>query len=636
MLIALIAAAPACDRSAEDATAKEAGATGSIHAALTVGGSRHDVVGVHYKVVAVDGSCGDPAIAETTSALEEEALPEGVAPPGAGVHAGADGLFVVPPGAYRVCATPLSSSGPSLECAPAESTASVFPEATSEILLVSQCAGAPNGGLDVIAALNDPPTIEDIDIAPSKYITQCETAAIAVTASDPDGDAISVAWELVSGAGELAGDGGAATFTPAGPGAVTVRVTVTDALGGSSRLSFPLHVSAADCGTPACEVFGTDGFGYVGCARTEEIPSCDDITLTGNVACGGDDCTTTVSLPFAFDFYGTSRAEVTISSNGQLGFPVAAYYGNNCTLEPDTIAPFWDDLLPPGGGAVFYQTLGVAPERRFVVQWNVPHIQGGSLYDIRAVLFEGSNDIRFCYADTTVDNVAVDSGASATAGISGTESSLVYSCYSPQLTDGLALEFSHPGGGGATCDDGIQNQGETGVDCGGPCAPCGGVSVFSFVDTPADDVDAKSLYDFFSSLGTVSSSQYILFEIATNAGTSAWCSENAAFYVDTYIAQTNEGGGGFQSGPWNKYWRVLDGPWSGPDTAPYWNYYAASCDESPYAWCAEWDLGGNRFAVMPYHTVTNGESYLDWSYSNGEGWVVTIAVGDDRLSTCGF
>ncbi len=26
--------------------------------------------------------------------------------------------------------------------------------------------------------------------------------------------------------------------------------------------------------------------------------------------------------------------------------------------------------------------------------------------------------------------------------------------------------------GGATCNDGIQNQGETGVDCGGPCTPC--------------------------------------------------------------------------------------------------------------------------------------------------------------------
>jgi uncharacterized repeat protein (TIGR03806 family) len=28
------------------------------------------------------------------------------------------------------------------------------------------------------------------------------------------------------------------------------------------------------------------------------------------------------------------------------------------------------------------------------------------------------------------------------------------------------------GGGGATCSDGIQNQSETGVDCGGPCAAC--------------------------------------------------------------------------------------------------------------------------------------------------------------------
>ncbi|AGP41074.1 hypothetical protein [Sorangium cellulosum] len=291
--MALVAATPACDGGAEDAAAKEAAETGAIRAALTVGGLRHDVVAVHYKLVAVDATCGDAAIAETTSALEEEALPELAPPPGSRVHAGADGLFVVPPGVYRVCATPLSS-------------------------------------------------------------------------------------------------------------------------------------------------------------------------------------------------------------------------------------------------------------------------------------------------------------------------------------------------------DGIQNQGETGVDCGGPCAPCGGVSVYSFVDTPADDVGIKSLYDFFSSLGSVSSSQHILFEIVTNEGATAWCSENAAFYVDTYVAQANEGGGSFQSGPWNKYWRVADGPWSGPDTGQYWNYYAASCDESPYSWCAEWDLGGYRWAVMPHHTVTNGESYFDWSYSNGENWVVTIAVGDDRLSTCGF
>ena len=26
---------------------------------------------------------------------------------------------------------------------------------------------------------------------------------------------------------------------------------------------------------------------------------------------------------------------------------------------------------------------------------------------------------------------------------------------------------------GPTCDDGIQNQKETGIDCGGPCPACG-------------------------------------------------------------------------------------------------------------------------------------------------------------------
>ncbi len=41
---------------------------------------------------------------------------------------------------------------------------------------------------------------------------------------------------------------------------------------------------------------------------------------------------------------------------------------------------------------------------------------------------------------------------------------------------GAKASFLNSGGCGAsatpTCSDGIQNQGETGVDCGGPCAPC--------------------------------------------------------------------------------------------------------------------------------------------------------------------
>jgi PKD domain len=634
MLIALAIAAPACNMGEGGSAAGGSEQTGSLQAAITVGGLRHDVTSVHYKIVSAGGACSDPAIAETTSALEEESLPNSVLPPGANTHAGADGLFALPPGNYLICATPMAESGPSLECAPTQGTALVVPESTTEMVLVSQCAGDVNGGVDVGVALNDPPLISDIDVAPSKFITECESATITVTAEDPDGDAISYGWELIAGAGTLATVDNVAQFTPDGAGDATLKVTVTDAIGGSAALTFPIHVSAADCPAAACQVFGTDAFGYEGCFRTEEVPSCDDISLTGSLACNGDDCVTNVALPFVFDYYGTPRTSVDIVSNGKLGFPGTNSFANTCSVEPETIAPFWDDLLPQAGGAVRYETLGSAPERRFVVQWNVPHITGGSLLDVRAVLFEGSNDVRFCYADTTVENPTVDSGASATAGISGTTSSLLYSCEAPQLTDGLVVEFAHPGGPvPPTCTDGTQNGGETGVDCGGPCIPCGGggAAVIAYIDTPGDDVSSTVLFDFFTNLGPVNPSQYIMFQVDdAQGGGGAWCSDNADFYVNNYLI-FGATGAFVNSGSWAKYARPLGGSWSGPDTTQYTNYFGVNCDGNPYAWCSEWGVG-NQFLGLTPASPTNGEVV----FSNGLGWSVTVAVGPDRLSTCGF
>ncbi|WP_437925629.1 PKD domain-containing protein [Sorangium sp. So ce291] len=815
MALALAIAAPACDSGKGGSDEGSSAETGSLQAALTVGGARHDVTAIHYKVVGASDTCDDTAIAEATRAVEDEALPGSVLPPGAGTHAGADGLFVLPPGDYRVCATPMSDSGPSRECAPAEGMATVLSEATTEIVLVSQCGAGENGGLGTVVTLNDPPRIEGLEISPSRFITQCERATITATATDPDGDAIAYSWELLAGDGTVSSDANVATFTPAGAGDATVRVTVTDVNGGSAGMYFPIHVSAADCGSPACEVFGADSFGYVGCSRAEDVPSCDDISLTGSPACGDDDCTTSVTLPFTFDYYGTPRTSVDISSNGTLGFPSSGSYSNSCSLEPQTIAPFWDDLYPPAGGGVRYETLGSAPARRFVVQWNVARYGGGSsLYDVRAVLFEGSNDIRFCYADTTAEDPSVDNGASATAGISGSSDSLLYSCEAPQLTEGLVLEFAHPtgfatcsdgiqnqgetgvdcggpcgacatcsdgiqnqgetgvdcggpcgacGGGAsfltswggtdwykvqvnglmtdanilaacqaaglavpcqtnsscfyndsicspvtgetscgnpmsglseslcgdtfpsncpalfntfqymggmwsggcgalsgewcvpgdsyanglalctgtpaaATCSDGIQNQGETGVDCGGPCGACGGggVSRFTFTDTTADDVSSTALYDFFTGLGPVSASQYILFEVNGAWSGGAWCAGNADFYVNGYLNGSSISSTEV-SGSWDKYTRPLGGAWSGPDTAGYTNYFGQGCDGQPYSWCSEWGLGGLTLGVMPSQPdLSLGESFSSDGWSTGASLAVTIAVGGDRLSTCGF
>ncbi|NNE54528.1 MAG: T9SS type A sorting domain-containing protein, partial [Flavobacteriales bacterium] len=46
-----------------------------------------------------------------------------------------------------------------------------------------------------------------------------------------------------------------------------------------------------------------------------------------------------------------------------------------------------------------------------------------------------------------------------------------------------------------TCNDGIQNQGETGVDCGGPCAPCGGGGGCSYVTVNSTSFNSWGIWN---------------------------------------------------------------------------------------------------------------------------------------------
>jgi hypothetical protein len=225
--------------------------TGRLSAALQIPVSSHDVTAVKFDVVAAGGSCSDTPLASATIPLEDEPLPSSVAGPGSGMHRFADGLFLLPPGPCRVCATPLAGAAPSTECARAEVAAEVVAGQTSEVLLVSQCRGQPTGGLDVVVGLNDPPAIAALDLAPSKFITVCQSAALAVTASDPNGDDLSYAWAVISGpdGASLRPSGRAASFSgPAGD--YQLAVTVTDVHAATATLRFPIHVSTATCAVP--------------------------------------------------------------------------------------------------------------------------------------------------------------------------------------------------------------------------------------------------------------------------------------------------------------------------------------------------------------------------------------------------
>lgn len=175
---------------------------------------------------------------------------------GAAVHRFADALFVLSPGTYVVTATPRSTGDAgSARCAPAMGTALITASGTTEIVLVSACRGTANGTLDVVAVLNHTPSIDDLAFGGSKFAVTCECVRMSLTASDPDGDALAYAWEVVSApAGatyDLATSGASARFVTHAPGnyGVTVSACDTSPAPLCSALSFPLHIAAGptDC-----------------------------------------------------------------------------------------------------------------------------------------------------------------------------------------------------------------------------------------------------------------------------------------------------------------------------------------------------------------------------------------------------
>ncbi len=180
-----------------------------------------------------------------------------------------------------------------------------------------------------------------------------------------------------------------------------------------------------------------------------------DISDTGSALDLSDDEIVPIDLPVAFDFeyYGTPVTFVGISNNGGVRMNSADYLSFFNEPLPNVVGsvifPFWDDLYPFDAdgnplGSIYYETLGAAPNRAFVVQWhNRPHIAGSpSGITFQAILFEGSNNILFQYADVDFDLPGYDNGESATVGINlDAETAIQYSYESPSLSAGLAILF---------------------------------------------------------------------------------------------------------------------------------------------------------------------------------------------------
>ena len=113
-----------------------------------------------------------------------------------------------------------------------------------------------------------------------------------------------------------------------------------------------------------------------------------------------------VNIGFGFCFNGTTYTQCVISSNNYITFNLAnantyspwvtVAVPNALPLPPhNAVLSPWQDIHPGIGGSIRYQTLGVAPNRRFVVSYlNVPMFSCTTqLYTSQTVLYEGSNCI---------------------------------------------------------------------------------------------------------------------------------------------------------------------------------------------------------------------------------------------------
>jgi hypothetical protein len=116
----------------------------------------------------------------------------------------------------------------------------------------------------------------------------------------------------------------------------------------------------------------------------------DDIS--GFTTLTGDENTASVTLPFSVNIEGTNYSTLVISTNGWIEFGAntsgGADFNNGCLPVANHTNPFlaayWDDLQPFGTN-VRYGTVGTAPNRTFIADYEVDLFSGS----------EGSDDVRF-------------------------------------------------------------------------------------------------------------------------------------------------------------------------------------------------------------------------------------------------
>jgi len=174
--------------------------------------------------------------------------------------------------------------------------------------------------------------------------------------------------------------------------------------------------------------------------------------IEGTSLLASDDSLHSVDMPFPVMFGGGSTGfeRLNVDANGALSLTDMHMIGFNNQAFPaedliSVIAPFWDDLRPDSfGGNIYYETLGQAPHREFVVEWReVSHFASPDGITFQVVFFENSSDILFNYLDVDFGLEEINNGANATIGIqTSPEHNILVAHDTPQIQNNTAIRFS--------------------------------------------------------------------------------------------------------------------------------------------------------------------------------------------------
>jgi hypothetical protein len=204
--------------------------------------------------------------------------------------------------------------------------------------------------------------------------------------------------------------------------AVTTPATITSADGGTIYQSQGTAQVAWTIGGANSELVG---FGTPTARVRTASTGFTDISMTGTALAFPKNANDAVLsfLPIDFEtFLGGHRVEspVWVSTNGFLQFstspvtnarptPVAIPSATATTVPEDFVAPFWADL-DIGGGGVFWEIVGTAPQRELIVQWNQVRLrnQPSSSLTFQARLHQGGA-VSFEYQTFTLGSLSVPS-----------------------------------------------------------------------------------------------------------------------------------------------------------------------------------------------------------------------------------